>query len=140
LDAIESLIAGYRRFREGYFRDNQQRLTTLALEGQSPAVAIVGCCDSRVDPAVITDSAPGELFVIRNVANLVPPCEGEGTWHGTSAALEFAVRGLEVEHIIVLGHARCGGIRALMEEKEDSGNDDQFIYHWMRIADRLGRL
>lgn len=134
MDAIEELVAGYRRFRNGYFRDHRERLTALAREGQSPAVAIVGCCDSRVDPAVITDSAPGELFVIRNVANLVPPCEGEGTWHGTSAALEFAVRGLEVEHIIVLGHARCGGIRALMEETEDSGNDDQFISHWMRIA------
>jgi carbonic anhydrase len=134
LDAIEELIAGYRRFRNGYYRANEERLTALATEGQSPAVAIVGCCDSRVDPAVITDSAPGDLFVIRNVANLVPPCEGEGNWHGTSAALEFAVTGLEVEHLIVLGHARCGGIRALLEDNAPTG-DGHFIAHWMQIAD-----
>ena len=133
MDAIEELIAGYRRFREGYYKANEKYLTTLATEGQSPAIAIVGCCDSRVDPAVITDSAPGDLFVIRNVANLVPPCEGEGTWHGTSAALEFAVCGLEVEHIIVLGHARCGGIRALLEQQGQDG-ENHFITDWMSIA------
>jgi len=133
LDAIEELIAGYHRFRKGYYKANEKYLTTLATEGQSPAIAIVGCCDSRVDPAVITDSAPGDLFVIRNVANLVPPCEGEGTWHGTSAALEFAVRGLEVEHIIVLGHARCGGIRALLEQQDQDG-ENHFITDWMSIA------
>jgi len=134
LDAIQNLIDGYRRFREGYYKQHEERLTALAEQGQSPKVAVVGCCDSRVDPAVITDSAPGDLFVIRNVANLVPPCEGEGTWHGTSAALEFAVTGLHVEHIVVLGHARCGGIRALMETEEAAAAPDDFIYHWMRIA------
>ena len=133
MDAIDALIAGYHRFREGYYKANEERLTALATEGQSPKVAIVGCCDSRVDPAVITDSAPGELFVIRNVANLVPPCEGEGTWHGTSAALEFAVCGLGVQHLIVLGHARCGGIRSLLEGGEQGEN--QFITDWMRIAE-----
>ncbi len=132
MKTIDDLIAGYRRFRQGYYQTNRERLTALA-GGQSPLAAVVGCCDSRVDPAVITDSAPGDLFVIRNVANLVPPCEGQGTWHGTSAALEFAVRGLGIPHIVVLGHARCGGIRALMEA-ETTADIYQYIGDWMRIA------
>lgn len=131
---IENLIAGYHRFRSGYFKDNHDRLEELARLGQSPKIAVIACCDSRVDPSVITDSTPGDLFVIRNVANLVPPCEGEGTWHGTSAALEFAISGLEVEHIIVLGHARCGGIRALLEA-DDKDKNDKFISSWMSIVD-----
>jgi len=133
-NAIDQLIAGYHRFRSGYYEKNRQRLVDLAHTGQSPKVAVIACCDSRVDPAVITDSTPGSLFVIRNVANLVPPCEGEGAWHSTSAALEFAVRSLEVEHIIVLGHARCGGIRALLEV-EDDGQENTFITDWMSIAE-----
>ncbi len=134
MSAIEQLIAGYRRFRGGYYEANRERLVDLAHCGQSPRVAVIACCDSRVDPAVITDSTPGELFVVRNVANLVPPCEGEGIWHGTSAALQFAVCGLEVEHLIVLGHARCGGIRSLLEGQGDR-QDDKFIADWMSIAD-----
>ncbi len=136
MNAIDKLIAGYHRFRSGYFLQHRQQFETLANQGQSPAVAVVGCCDSRVDPAIITDSPPGEMFVIRNVANLVPPCEGEGTWHGTSAALEFAVRGLKVQHIVVLGHARCGGIRALMTGENGTGERDRFISKWMEIAHR----
>lgn len=134
MTAIEQLIAGYRRFRSGYYEVNRDRLVDLARSGQSPRIAVVACCDSRVDPAVITDSTPGELFVIRNVANLVPPCEGEGAWHGTSAALQFAVCGLGVEHLIVLGHARCGGIRSLLEGQE-TRREDKFIAAWMGIAD-----
>jgi carbonic anhydrase len=134
LNVIEQLIAGYHRFRGGYYEANRERLVDLARQGQSPKVAVIACCDSRVDPAVITDSQPGELFVIRNVANLVPPCEGEGIWHGTSAALQFAVCGLEVEHLIVLGHARCGGIRSLLEGRENE-DEDRFIAAWMSIAD-----
>ncbi len=134
MSAIDQLIAGYRRFRSGYYEENRERLVDLAHEGQSPGVAVIACCDSRVDPAIITDSTPGSLFVIRNVANLVPPCEGEGLWHSTSAALEFAVCSLEVEHIIVLGHARCGGIRSLLEVQGD-GHDDMFIADWMSIVD-----
>lgn len=132
MSAIEQLVAGYRRFRSGYYEANRERLVDLARYGQSPRVAVVACCDSRVDPAVITDSTPGELFVVRNVANLVPSCEGEGIWHGTSAALQFAVCGLEVEHLIVLGHARCGGIRSLLEEQ--GSREDKFIADWMSIA------
>lgn len=134
MSAIEQLIAGYRRFRGGYYEANRERMIDLARYGQFPRVAVVACCDSRVDPAVITDSTPGDLFVVRNVANLVPPCEGEGVWHGTSAALQFAVCGLEVEHLIVLGHARCGGIRSLLEGPGDR-EDDKFITDWMSIAD-----
>lgn len=134
MSAIEQIIAGYQRFRGGYYATNRARLTDLARSGQSPKIAVVACCDSRVDPAVITESAPGNMFVIRNVANLVPPCEWGGTRHGTSAALEFAVCELEVEHLIVLGHARCGGIRALMEGREKP-HQDNFITSWMRTAD-----
>ena len=94
---------------------------------------MVGCCDSRVDPALIFDCAPGDLFVIRNVANLVPPAENQGQYHGTSAALEFGVCNLAVRHIIVLGHAQCGGIHALLEGGVVS--NESFIAEWMTIAD-----
>jgi len=134
LTALEELVAGYRRFRGGYLEENRERLVDLARVGQSPKVAVIACCDSRVDPAVITDSTPGDLFVIRNVANLVPPCEGEGVWHGTSAALQFAVCGLGVEHLIVLGHSQCGGILSLLEGQGER-HDEKFIADWMSIAD-----
>ena len=129
----ESLLAGYRRFREGYFRDHRQRLEALA-QGQSPRIAVVSCCDSRVDPAIVFDAQPGELFVIRNVASLVPPCESEGQYHGTSAALEFAVTGLGVAHIVVLGHAQCGGIRALVDHRRLGTPPRSFIAHWVSMA------
>lgn len=129
---IDKLIAGYRRFRSGYFQQNKERLEKLALE-QSPEVAMVSCCDSRVDPGVLFDVEPGDIFVIRNVANLVPPFETKGDYHGTSAALEFAVTGLKVKQIIVLGHANCGGIRALMDN-DSPVKSDGFIDSWMQIA------
>ena len=129
----KELIAGYKRFRDGYFKDNRKRLDALAA-GQSPRICLVSCCDSRVDPATVFDAHPGELFVIRNVANLVPPYEEEGLFHGTSAALEFAITGLEVEHIVVLGHAHCGGIRALMDKESGEGSGS-FIDRWMSIAE-----
>ena len=129
----KELIAGYKRFRDGYFKDNRTRLDALAA-GQSPRICLVSCCDSRVDPATVFDAHPGELFVIRNVANLVPPFEEEGLFHGTSAALEFAITGLEVAHIVVLGHAHCGGIRALMD-KETGDESASFVDRWMSIAE-----
>lgn len=129
---IETLVAGFKRFREGHFLRERELFQRLAQEGQSPRTLIVGCCDSRVDPAIIMDADPGELFVIRNVANLVPPFETGGNYHGTSAALEFGVRDLKVENIIVLGHAQCGGIRALMRgTTPDTGG---FISGWMQVA------
>jgi len=129
---IEKLLEGYSRFRNGYFQRNRKRLEKLALE-QAPEVAMVSCCDSRVDPGILFDVDPGEIFVIRNVANLVPPYETRGDYHGTSAALEFAVTCLNVKQIIVLGHANCGGIKALMES-DASINSDGFINNWMQIA------
>lgn len=129
---LEKLLKGYERFRNGYFQRNREQLEKLAQQ-QAPDVAMVSCCDSRVDTGILFDAEPGEIFVIRNVANLVPPFETKGDYHGTSAALEFAVTGLKVKEIMVLGHANCGGIRALME---NDGNikANGFIDNWMHIA------
>lgn len=135
------LIEGFARFRERHFARDDALFRGLVEQGQAPKTMVVACCDARVDPALVLDCAPGDLFVIRNVANLVPPAENQGHYHGTSAALEFGVRKLNVAHIIVLGHAHCGGIQALLEggmQKEDA-----FISQWMGIADaareRAGR-
>ena len=133
MSSPDQLIAGFKRFRELTFADDETRFHDLVQFGQMPSTLVVGCCDSRVDPALILDCAPGDLFVIRNVANLVPPAENQGHYHGTSAALEFGVRNLAVQHIIVLGHAQCGGIHALLEGGVAS--DDSFISEWMTIAD-----
>ncbi len=133
MSSPEQLIAGFKRFREHSFADDNARFRDLVQFGQTPSTLVVGCCDSRVDPALILDCAPGDLFVIRNVANLVPPAENQGHYHGTSAALEFGVRNLAVQHIIVLGHAQCGGIHALLEG--GVAGDDSFISEWMTIAD-----
>ena len=133
MSSPKQLIAGFRRFRERSFTEHDTQFHDLVEFGQTPSTLVVGCCDSRVDPALILDCAPGDLFVIRNVANLVPPAENQGHYHGTSAALEFGVRNLAVQHIIVLGHAQCGGIHALLEG--GVAKDDTFIAAWMRIAD-----
>jgi carbonic anhydrase len=137
MSSPDQLIAGFRRFREQTFAEDDTRFQDLVQFGQTPSTLVVGCCDSRVDPALILDCAPGDLFVIRNVANLVPPAENQGHYHGTSAALEFGVRNLAVQHIIVLGHAQCGGIHALLEGGVSS--DDSFISEWMTIADAARR-
>lgn len=130
---IEELLQGFRRFRTKYFLENRDLFNNLAAHGQSPKTMVIGCSDSRVDPAIIMDAAPGDLFVVRNVANLVPPSETGGVYHGTSAALEYAVRHLQVKNIVVLGHAQCGGIQALMEGNEER---DGFIGAWVKIAAR----
>lgn len=134
MDPIDKLLDGYKRFRDQYFHDAPELFAQLSL-GQRPAVAVIACCDSRVDPAIIMDCEPGDLFIIRNVANLVPPYEPDGQHHGTSAALEFAVCNLKVQHIIVLGHAQCGGIQALLSA-DHSGD---FIESWMSIAEGARR-
>ena len=131
MSAPRQLIEGFRRFRERSLVGNAQ-FHELVRFGQTPTTLVVGCCDSRVDPALILDCAPGDLFVIRNVANLVPPAENQGQYHGTSAALEFGVCNLGVQHIIVLGHAQCGGIHALLEG--GVATEDSFIAEWMSIA------
>ena len=128
----DKLIEGYSRFKNGYYKQNRERLEKLAHE-QNPDVAMLSCCDSRVDPSILFDVEPGDIFVIRNVANLVPPFETNGDYHGTSAALEFAVTGLKVKQIVILGHANCGGIRALMEN-DVSIKPEGFIDSWMQIA------
>lgn len=132
---IAKFIQGFMRFQQNYFCDEATLFAEL-LTGQNPKALVVACSDSRVDPAIITDCAPGDIFVIRNVANLVPAYEPDGRRHGVSAALEFAVRKLKVEHIIILGHSRCGGIEALLEGGEDgeSRSDGDFILDWMNIA------
>jgi len=131
---IDRLVEGYRRFWNSYYKEDRALFEHLTQQGQSPKSIVVGCCDSRVDPAIVTDCAPGDLFIIRNVANLVPPLETAGHFHGTSAALEFGVRQLEVEHIIVLGHAHCGGIQALMDRQPDAEQGEGFIDAWMQLA------
>ncbi|MET0546125.1 MAG: carbonic anhydrase, partial [Caulobacterales bacterium] len=105
---------GYRRFRKGAWKQQRELFEELAEEGQKPKAMVLGCCDSRVDPQRIFDVGPGELFVARNVANLAPPYGPDSHHHGTSAALEFAVKGLNVSDIIVMGHGRCGGANALL--------------------------
>jgi len=129
---LDKLSKGYERFRNGYFLDNRERLEQLA-DKQTPDIAMISCCDSRVDPGVLFDIEPGQLFVIRNVANLVPPFETKGDYHGTSAALEFAVTCLNVEQVVVLGHANCGGIRSLMEN-DSAVKTESFIDSWMNLA------
>lgn len=134
-DEMKHLLAGYRRFRDETYAQNQERFTKLA-GGQHPKAAIVCCCDSRADPSMILDASPGELFVIRNVANLVPPYESDNAHHGTSAALEFAVEGLKIKDIVIMGHARCGGINALYENAPEPVKKG-FVGQWMNIATDL---
>jgi carbonic anhydrase len=125
------LLDGYRSFRAARLPREQARYRDLAEEGQSPEIMVVGCCDSRVSPEVIFDAGPGEMFVVRNVANIVPPYEPDrDSQHGTSAALEFGVQALRVRHVVVLGHAYCGGIRAFADDQEPLSPGD-FIGRWM---------
>jgi len=128
----EHLIDGYLAFRAGRLRDEQDRYRALAESGQSPEVMVIGCCDSRVSPEVIFNSRPGELFVVRNVANLVPPYAPDGGAHGVSAALEFGIAALKIRHIVVLGHAHCGGVQAFAEDAEPLSPGD-FIGKWMSL-------
>ncbi|HEY8117688.1 MAG TPA: carbonic anhydrase [Methylophilaceae bacterium] len=131
---INKLIEGYKRFRDNYFvGDKREQLFAELSQGQNPNTLVIACSDSRVDPAIIMDSKPGDLFVIRNVANLVPPYEIGGGYHGVSAALEFAVRYLKVEHVIVLGHQHCGGIKSLVSGMPE-GERSEFIQSWVNIA------
>ena len=133
---FNALLAGYRRFRETGWTAERDRWAELA-EGQSPQVMVIACSDSRADPATIFDTAPGEIFTVRNVANLVPPLELGGGRHGVSAALEFAVTVLEVEEIVVMGHGRCGGCRAALTQsfKGAPPGEGGFIAHWIDLLD-----
>ncbi len=128
---MQKFLDGYRLFRSGYYRDNKKLIDELMNSGQSPTAMMIACSDSRIDPSLKFGVDPGDMFIVRNVANLVPPFAPDTRAHGTSAALEFAVRVLKVKHVIVMGHAKCGGIKALME---DAGNGD-FVTSWMEIAE-----
>lgn len=131
---MQRLLDGYRRFREDTWPQQRARFEALAADGQRPRTMIIACSDSRVDPQMIFSAAPGELFIVRNVANLVPPYMPDAAFHGTSAAVEFAVRVLGVTNLVVMGHALCGGIRALREGVPPDAGD--FIASWINIAAR----
>jgi carbonic anhydrase len=130
------LLSGYQRFRNGGYQHQRERWEELS-QGQSPKVMVIACSDSRVDPAQIFDTSPGEIFVVRNVANLVPPFELGGGRHGVSAALEFAVTQLEVPEIVVLGHGACGGVHAALTQrfKDAAPGAGGFIAHWVDMLD-----
>jgi len=131
---FNAMVDGYRRFRARDWSRQRERWTELA-QGQSPKVMIIACSDSRVDPTVIFDTVPGELFVVRNVANLVPPLELGGGRHGVSAALEFAVTQIEVSEIVVLGHGACGGCGAALSQrfKDMRPGEGGFIADWIDL-------
>jgi carbonic anhydrase len=128
----QRLLDGYGAFASGRLKAEQDRYRDLAERGQEPKIMVIGCIDSRVSPEVIFDAGPGELLVVRNVGNLVPPCQPDSMYHGVSAALEFGVGALKVKHIVVLGHAQCGGVRAFADDAEPIFPGD-FIGRWMTL-------
>ena len=130
---MQHLIDGYARFRESAWPERRALFERLAAQGQRPRTMVIACSDSRVDPAMIFGAGPGELFVVRNVANLVPPYQPDGSYHGTSAALEFGVCTLEVQDLIVMGHGLCGGVQALLSDAAPQGD---FVGPWIRLAER----
>ena len=136
MTVFTDLIAGYRRFRQQGWATQRDRWATLA-EGQSPRVMVIACSDSRTDPTTVFDTSPGEIFVVRNVANLVPPFEVGGGRHGVSAALEFAVTQLKVQEIVVMGHGMCGGVYAAMTKRfaEATPGEGGFIANWIGLLD-----
>ena len=134
---MDDLIKGYRRFRAGTWRDERARFEELGRLGQNPRALVIACSDSRTDPQMIFNARPGELFVVRNVANLAPPYGPDDQPHGISAAIEFAVRSLRVSEIVILGHAMCGGIRALLDGAPTEASD--FVGQWVRIAEPARR-
>jgi carbonic anhydrase len=128
-----ALVEGYKRFRQDAYVQQKARFDALASDGQAPPIMIISCCDSRVDPATVFDTVPGQVFALRNVANLVPPYETGGGLHGVSAAIEFGCLGLEVRHIVVLGHAQCGGIKASLEGGDLGLPGRSFVDDWVDI-------
>ena len=134
MDPIAKLTAGFRDFRGGRFQEQRATYEDLVDQGQKPKAALIACSDSRVDPAVVLQADPGDLFITRNVANLVPPYAPDDHYHATGAALEYAVQHLQVEHVIVLGHAHCGGIRSLFEMGTKNAESGQFVPQWMSLA------
>ena len=134
--ALERLLKGFADFRLGYYREHLDLFERLATEGQSPEILIIGCADARVDPGILTQTRPGDIFTVRNVAAMVPPAQfpPDQRHHGTSSAIEFAVRGLGVKHVVVLGHALCGGIGALVDGRAGAYADYDYLATWTAIA------
>ena len=130
MTGIETLLNGFRKFREIYFEKSPDLYRNLLSHGQNPRFAVVACSDSRVDPAIVLQAEPGDIFAVRNVAALVPPYEEDEHYHGTSAALEFAVTGLGVDHIIIIGYAHCGGGVAMVHKQEGGDVSGKFISTW----------
>ena len=131
----ESLTDRFRRFKQRHFVPNADHYEELATYGQNPDVMLISCCDSRVDPETIFSALPGELFVVRNVANLVPPFETGGKYHGVSTAIEFAVMNIRVKHLVVMGHSGCGGVKAALDQSVAIQTEAQFISKWMSMLD-----
>ncbi|MCD7058285.1 carbonic anhydrase [Pelagibacterium xiamenense] len=128
------LLDGYRNFMSGRYATESGRYRELAEKGQKPTTLVIACCDSRAAPETIFDCGPGELFVVRNVANLVPPFGPDATYHGTSAAIEFAVIHLNVAHIVVMGHGRCGGINGALATAAGQAPEGDFIGKWLEMV------
>jgi len=133
----KTLVDGYLRYRRDRHPLDRGRSAQLADLGQAPTAMVIACCDARVDVSAIFDAEPGDLFILRNVANLVPPYEPEGMYHGTSAGVEFAALVLKVPHIIVLGHSHCGGVNAYRQSVRDKVPEHGFIGRWLTLLDNL---
>ncbi len=130
---LEKLIKGFRKFRSFYFEKNDH-YDDLVRNGQSPETLVIACSDSRNDPALLTQSEPGDIFVVRNVAAIVPPYQPDDNYHGTSAAIEFAIKGLKIKDIVVLGHSLCSGVQALSDQADKTAPDFEFLSQWIRIG------
>ncbi|GGF52044.1 carbonic anhydrase [Azorhizobium oxalatiphilum] len=137
---ISHLVNGVKRFKARFYEEAPGLMQRLVSEGQSPATLMISCSDSRVDPAILAGAEPGELFVVRNVANLVPAYAPDDGLHGTGAALEYAVRDLKVDHIVVLGHAHCGGIKAMLSTAGGERPPREFVTPWVEMALNASRL
>ena len=133
----KTLIEGHFRFRRDVHARDRGRYLQLAERGQTPTAMVIGCCDARIDIAAIFDAEPGALFILRNIANLVPPYEPDGKHHGTSAAIEFAVQELNVPHLVVLGHSHCGGIEAYRQKVRNQVRKGGFLGNWLTMLDHL---
>jgi len=138
MDKINYLMHGFKQFKQIYYSEHKSTFSKDLRHGQNPRFAIIACSDSRVDPAIVLQTEPGDVFAIRNVAALVPPCEdiqNDKGYHGTSAALEFAVLGLKVEHIIIIGHVQCGGVANMVKKHTVKTQEDQFLSKWTDLLE-----
>lgn len=133
----QHLLDGYSNFMAGRYSREKERLRDLAEAGQKPTTMMIACCDSRAAPEMIFDSGPGEMFVLRNVANLVPPYQPDGGQHGTSAGIEFAVKALGITNIVIMGHGRCGGIKAALDPDMKPLDSGDFIGKWLTMLGEL---